>query len=598
MINTNVEQLKHLMIYLSGFVFAVYFLTIFILSSVGFMVGSGISQYTLYISIITSIMFCYFTFKLLVGGGLKLFATLVPASILIIGLLYGVAINRNVYDTSFDGQSYQGEAVSTLIEGWNPFIQPNSSGVNPYVNSGKHERWLDAYPKASWYSSVAIHRITGNFNDTKYFSLSLIVAVACVVYATLRTIQFSSSQIANTLIRSILTLFFAINPILIQQSTTLNLDGQIYAFITMLGSTLILLYQSYNQSPLFKRFYYLATIILFIILANIKTAGLVYGGIFLLAYGLFVAFSRSKEIRNILLCIIASASLGIAIFGYNPYLTNLSSYGNVLYPQFGKYSFDYIENTPSNYRTKNNVEVFFTSLFFKSDAVFLDGPGEPAELKLPLTVYESELTSLHNSQLKKGGLGPLFSGMFIIGLIGLLFGIARIYINISSHNPYLKKKMDPSYITSFVTVLFITIVALLSFFITKTSNTYRYIPHLWLLVGIWIVFGFSTKDTISRVLSSLTIFIALINSLLISSYYFTFQIEKSKLIEKKLTSWSTSGDSYELNFGYHTSIRRNLIEHNVPFKTTTEVLYCPPFRDDLKVIFDDSFSTVYGCIIS
>ncbi len=592
------DVLIHLMMYLSGIIFAVYFLSVFILSTFSFILGYGISQFTLYLSVIAAIGFCIFTIRLVAGGGMRLLAAIVPAFVLVIGLMYGVAVNRSLYDTSFDGQSYQGEAVSTLIEDWNPIQKPLTAKINEYVDSGKHERWLDAYPKASWYNSVAIHRITGNFNDTKFFSFSLIIAVGCVAFAVLRTFSFSSSNIINTFIQSILTLFFVINPILIQQSTTLNLDGQVYAFISMLAGTLILLYRSYSTSPVLKRLYYFNTIILFIVLANIKTAGLVYGAILIIGYGVFVAFSKSKEIRNIILCFISAISLGVCILGYNPYLTNLSSYGNVLYPQFGKYSFDYVENTPSNFRQKNNVEVFFTSIFFKSDAVFLDGPGEPAELKLPLTIYESEVKSLINSQMKKGGLGPFFSGIFIISLLALGFGISRLYITISSHNPYLNKKMDPKLIQAIVAILFITLTTLLSFFITKTSNTYRYIPHLWLLVGVWIVFAYTTKDNISRILSSLTILIALVNSILISTYYFSFQIEKSKMLDQKLNSWSTSGDSYELNFGYHTSARSHLIERGVPFKTTSKELFCPPYRDDLKVIFDDSFSSVYGCIIT
>jgi hypothetical protein len=584
--------------YLCGFIFVLYFLSVFAFSNLAFVFNGNISADFVYLSILTSGIICAVFLRFVFGKGLYYLGAIIPVIVLIFGLVYSVAINKNVYDISFDGQSYQGEAVVTMINGWNPIQNIQSEKANEYVALGKNERWLDAYPKASWVNSVAMHRITGDFKDTKFFNVAIIFATIFVVFSVLLNINFARDKFLDYAVRIILTLGFCLNPISLVQATTLNLDGQIYGFLLILFCTLYSLYISFDINSKLTYVYCVNIVALLITLINVKTAGLVYGLFFFGAFILYTLFTNFKEWKNLAITLFSGIVLGCCLFGYNPYITNLRTFGNALYPQFGSYSFDYTENTPSNFRDKNNLQIFFSSIFFETSEVFVDGPNEPAKFKLPFTVYESELNALRSSQLKKGAFGPMFSGIFILSLIAFMFALGRYYVDITMNNPYTNTYLSFKSISGLITVVLITSVSMISFILTKTSNTYRYIPHLWALIILWLLFSYQSKGLIARIISIVVILLILVNSIIMCNLYFGYQIEKSQEISKSFENWKNSGDSYVFDFGYHTSTRELLMENNIAFKNSNDKLHCDPFRSDLNININVKFSTVFGCAIS
>ena len=589
---------RNLMYYLSGMIFAVYLFFLSGISNIVYALNFNLTGYEIIGSVIFSTLFIAFILKKSSNELYNYVYAAIPAIVLIVGLIYGVVINRNIYDTSFDGQAYQGEAIATLIEGWNPITSPDSSNENTFVTEGGHERWLNAYPKASWYNSVAIHRLTGNFKDTKFFGMSIMLAVFAAALSVVNRFKFNENNFFDQSIKYLLSVFVSLNPILLVQSTTLNLDGQVYGFMILLFATMFHLYKSYTDKSEKSWIYYVNIFIILTVLINIKTAGLVYGVLFFMAYGLFVAIENHREIKRLLITFITSIVVGIGVLGFNPYITNIQLYGNPLFPQFGENSFNYSENTPSNYRDRNNVQVFLSSLFFKTDQVFLDGEGEEAELKLPFTVYESEIDSLKNSQLKKGGLGPLFSGSLILAFIAWLLSLTDFYTNLISGNILHNKKIDTKNIKYIITSLFLTAVFFVTFVLTKTSNTFRYIPHLWLIVGIWIGYGFYAKKIGSKTFATIALLTGIVNSIMFSTVYFANQIENDRLYDQNIATLKESGDSYELYFENHTPTRVILNENNIDYEKSTEEIQCPPFRDDLSVAPQGLVNLTKGCIIT
>jgi hypothetical protein len=586
---------KQLLIYLSGISFALFLFWEFTLTLVSLYENLSLSRWLIYGAIGMTFANIFFILLFITKKFAYSFLAIIPTAVLVLGLSYGVVVNHSLYDTSFDGQSYQGEAVVSIINGWNPIHQPQSTFVNDFVNWSGNNRWLDSYPKASWYLSSAMYDLTGHYTDIKFFNFSILFGVFLCVYAALSSFKFAKNIGFHEALKLLMSFFITLNPVAITQSTTLNLDGLLYSLLIITFSTLFFLYRSYKDSTLFQPLYYFLLSILIIITVNVKTAGLVYLVIFTFAFGFYLTLTATKKLMSYIPVVIASFILAIGLFGYNPYITNALLQGNILYPTYGRNSYSYKENTPSNYRTKSNIEVFFHSLFFATDDKFIDGEGEPAVIKLPFVVSDTEIKSLANSQLKKGGFGPLFSGTLVCILFAYLLAAGSQFKEMVEHNPYISKSQNPKILFGAGVVVLLSIVFFFSFTLTSTSNTVRYIPHLWFLLGVYLIYIFTTKYQIARMVGLLAIAVGLVNVTMVSYFYFSAQVQDSVIIDKNITNLVYSGDSYRVNFGYHTSTRQLLNEHQIPYKAQKEDLNCYNPQDQSGIYKNNTTGT---CIIS
>jgi hypothetical protein len=586
---------KQLLIYLSGISFAMFLFWEFALTLVSLYLKFTLSKWLIY----GAIAMTFATLFLILFSVTKKFTlallAIIPVIILILGLSYGAVINHSLYDTSFDGQSYQGEAVVSIINGWNPIQQPQSTYINEYVNWSGNSKWLDSYPKASWYLSSAMYDMTGRYTDVKFFNFSILFGVFLCVYAALSSFKFAQNAGLHEALKLLLSFFITLNPVAVVQSTTMNLDGLLYSLLIITFSTLFFLYRSYKDKSLFQPLYYVLLMMLIIITTNIKTAGLVYSLIFTLAFGAYILFVNTKKLTAYIPVVFCSFILAIGVFGYNPYITNALLQGNILYPTYGRNSYSYKENTPSNYRTKSNIEVFFHSLFFATDDKFIDGEGEPAVVKLPFVVSDTEIKSLANSQLKKGGFGPLFSGTLVCIIFAYLLAVGSQFKEMVEHNPYTSKSQNPKLLYGAGVVALLSVIFFFSFTLTSTSNTVRYIPHLWFLLGIYLIYIFTTKYQIARMVAILAITVGFVNILMISYFYFSVQVQDSVTIDKNITNLVYSGDSYRVNFGYHTSTRQLFNEHQIPYKAQKEDLNCYNPQEQSGIYKNNTTGT---CIIS
>lgn len=586
---------KQLLIYLSGISFAVFLFWEFALTLVSLYAGFTLSRWLIYGAIAMTCATLFVIILLITKKSAIALLAFIPTTVLVLGLSYGVVVNHSLFDTSFDGQSYQGEAIVSIINGWNPIQQPQSTYVNDYVNWSGNSRWLDSYPKASWYLSSAMYDLTGSYTDIKFFNLSILFGVFLCLYAALSSFKFAENTGLNEAVKLLISFFITMNPVAVMQSTTLNLDGLLYSLLVITFTNLFFLYKSFKDKTLFQPLYYALLIMLIIVTTNVKTAGLVYLLIFTFVFGIFIFMTRSKKLAYYIPVIFCSFALAIGVFGYNPYITNALLQGNILYPTYGRNSYSYKENTPSNYRNKSNIEVFFHSLFFATDDKFIDGEGEAAIVKLPFVVSDTEIKSLANSQLKKGGFGPLFSGTLVCILFAYLLALGSQFKEMVDHNPYILKSQNPKLFYGAGLVFLITIVFFFSFTLTSTANTVRYIPHLWFLLGIYLIYIFTTKFQIARMVGFLAIIIGFINISMISYFYFSSQVQDSIAIDKNITNFVYSGDSYRVNFGYHTSTRQLFNEHQIPYKAQKEELNCYNPQDQSGLYKNNTTGT---CIIS
>lgn len=491
------------------------------------------------------------------------FIPFIISGLIFMSMVISIWIARQFFDLSYDGQAYHGEALVELIDGsWNPLIN-KAEGYN-----GFHVIWMDSYPKASWFNGVSLYQLTGNFEDIKAFNV--LTMFAGLAYSFL---AFSFFRI-NIYLNILLTFLAVFNPITVLQYNGLLLDGQIANLLWILFCSFIISFKA------FDRISGLTSLALIILLLNIKTAGLIYFVMSLITFALILYFKQVKNRTKIFGILILGLVLGFAVFGFNPYLTNTYYHQNPIYPSLNKKVFDFTENTPKNYRNKNNLEIFFSSIFFETDLDFNERDSVGATLKAPWKISEGELDSLKLGGLKKGGFGPLFGASFILVMIPLLivltlnlkkFKITNIFcydndiegwtINFNQHGIY----------------LLFTLVVFISCAMTSTSNTFRYIPQfwLWLVVSLGYMLVYH-KSIFIKILSIIASLIMILNISICFYYNTTKQFEYSKKTRDKLQKLaiSTKDNPLDVFFGYASATRLRFTDNGINFVDHVEPLTC------------------------
>lgn len=428
-----------------------------------------------------------------------------------------ILISRQFIDVSYDGLAYHGGSILYLDSGWNPVWEKSFT---------IHGLWQNSYPKSAWNIAASIYKLTKNFSDLWVFNVLFYISSVFTLSFALKKLNF------KPIVSIILAILACSSPVTLTQFITLNLDGQISALLVIIFSLCALLYQNSKKVNLSENFKSLETPIYLALfgstgyLINIKTAGLVYGIFIISSISLYFWYQKTPFFKKFLSVSIFSILIAISVIGFNPYLTNIRDFKNIVYPTLNKVAFDFTENTPSNYLDKSVVEIVFSSIFFKSDNIFVR-PYDNAELKLPFTIYQSEIESISdNAALKKGGFGPLFSGFFV--LTALYLGIIlflefknrktkRNNFNtnqVSETKPRLAGDPAPEWgneldfskylniiknripLDNFKTFLFIIILTTVSCLLSSTGNTFRYIPQFWLLLVFIIGFCYQRTNVI------------------------------------------------------------------------------------------------------
>jgi hypothetical protein len=549
-----------------------------------------ITSWTLIISLILT--FCLSLISIyLIKGTLKIY--LISNISFFILFIISVLFSRLWIENSFDGWAYQGEAILQLIKGWNPIYTLQSQDFNKHT----HNFWLDVYPKMSWYQSTMMYKITNNYNDIKYVSILLIFISSIFVW---QACDFLLKSVNNKrLWKALITFITCITPITLTQSITIGLDGQMSALLAILLALIIMIYNNkkitdYLHCNCLYLLYLNLALVLFLLI-GLKTAGLIYGIIFI-SIGIIYLLLTNIDftiIKNLLtvtgLTIIFSLSLN-----FNPYILNFLNHNNFLYPAIGEKSYIYAENTPSNYRDKDSIEIFLASNFFKTSRVFVDSdPLESAQLKIPFTVESNELESISkSSHLKKGGFGPLYGALFITSIIIVisiyyksllskkdiqeLIGVAQIKAK-NQHEDRIFKVFSLTYFI--LTLILITLL-------TKTSNTYRYVPYLWFILPAILIVCLHFKEVLFRVSSIFLAGLILLNISIVGYYYFSYQIHVTNTYEKRLNFLSqnvnqdnTNNKPIQINFGLQIALRDLLDRKQI--KYTTDEIYpnCQNFID-------------------
>ncbi|MDB5052719.1 MAG: hypothetical protein JWM44_769 [Bacilli bacterium] len=523
------DQLKTLS-WLWGFAILAFMASIFITASLLFAFGITITAYHFYISTALTLILLWFAVKR--HSPLNLWPTYL-LTLLVPGVLFlfFLWISSIFYDITYDGQAYHQETVILLKNGWNPFYD------KPLELLTGHAIWINHYARASEVCSSVLYAAFGNIELGKSFNLLLIAGSFFMATASLLTFAFH--KIGRAVV---VALLLACNPVSIYQSLGFYVDGMLASLLLYLLSLSVILLTLRN------RWIYIAFSFCLILTVNVKFTAIGYAGV--ICIGLLIALYMSEKfdlLKKTLKIGIASALLGVILFGFNPYVTNIVRHGNPFYPLAGTDARDVVAQfTPESFKSMNRLQTLFISNLSVSDENSATRTG--TTLKVPFTFSAEELSRFSEPDVAISGFGPLFGGTMILGVIIFILSfrmnLARSFFGLG-----------------------VVSIVLLSAFINSAAWWARYVPQLWVVPILIALLGLSyeRKRTI-QVFSYLILAALFLNIALIGQTYVKAQWSANQTLKSELKTFAAINKPMLVNFDYTWSNRTRLDRWGIKYE--------------------------------
>ncbi len=509
------------------------FFSSLILSSLGFFLKIPLSDFHLgAVSALCAIILYFFAGIVLkphFGMTFALVVLLLAASAFV-----SVKIGGSFYDLSYDGQSYHQETIIALSQGWIPFYAKLSPEKNPDIS---YQKLLNSYPKGSELLEAVIYKASHRIEEAKALILLLGLTAFSLAFSF-----FLRTKI-NPFVSLLGSFLLVVSPITVTQSLNFYLDGQLYLLLLSLVFLLAGFFLTH------KNYFLLPLVMGLTILWNMKLTAVFTSVLILAGFLVFVWYSEKillffKSLQGVAI----AAVLAFLVVGFNPYITNFLWFGNPFYPTMGKNSSDYITvNMPSSFYKKSSPERFILSLFSQSSNA--RGVGKTYVLKWPFSYSEPEINSF-TGNVTVGGFGPLFSGIFILSFFGI---ISIIFIR----GEKLPKRA----------FWFLSFIILASSMLVPVSSYARFIPQLWAVPVLAVIFLLTQKSFLQILIGSLLLLAISYNLFLIGGKYYRFNWEKTSQMKNELSKIKEVSQKSPLmvDFGVFRSNRIRFQEAGIAF---------------------------------
>lgn len=508
------------------------------LSNIIFLLGGTISKFVFPASFCLSAFIVY----LLYNKKVKLKDIIINIGFSVIIFFILLFISMLFFDNSWDGNVYHKEMIGLM-----------KNGMNPIYNVLSGDIWTQHYANGTEVFSSVLYAFTNNIESGKVVNLLLSFSLFYYAYT------FFKSCLKNKAFLIILSISISLNPLLLNQFHTYYIDAvvanSLYLFI------LSLLFFIKNNSKFDLK---IGTLFLFssIVVINSKFTALLIWGLFLLVIGGYILIMniRKKDFKNvkkIIILALVTSIISVAICGSSTYVKNFIDHGHPFYPLMGEQAVD-IEtgNEPESFKNKSHTKKWLYATFSKTYTWYNKSP----ELKIPFSIYESELESIKYPDIRIGGLGVWFSGILVLSVIGIL-----------SAGYFVFKKSLKSFIVSLLLICAIFLP------IPKLPIVWqaRYYPQIYLVSFIAIFMLLLANKKAFKYFAYLIIVCTFINSILLlpqaKEQYDSSRIINNQLVELSRLSLTEniviSQDNYTFYGTYY-----NYIDYNIKYKYSKQKL--------------------------
>lgn len=431
--------------YATGVGLIVAIILIYLIATTGFFVGIAVNPYITVVSVILSLCSIYFfSYRQ---------CFLKSATLIIIVWIIAIGISSCLYDYSWDGIEYHQVTIFDLMSGWNPIENPD----------GTLSLWGKHYARAFEVISACISTLTGNIESGKSVNFILPIATFCILYSRLPD-YIPGISFRNRLGLSLVAI---LNTVWLVQALSFYVDFPLYYYILMTIILVIDIERGYNSQ--------LSAILLsgIIILAvETKFTHMFYEAFTIGCVLLPLYFINRSSFKRVFIISFFAASAGIAIFGFNPYITNIIFHDNPFYPLMGEDAVDIMSyNTPELYFGHNRVINFLLSIYSPAD----------------IPVVDSRI----------GGFGVAFFVIFTFSILFLIYRAVKM------------RRLD--------LISYVAVMVGISCVIFRESWWARYIPQFWLFLPLAYYATLITPPKLSfrRMVRILAIFWVGVNTMLV-----------------------------------------------------------------------------------
>jgi len=371
---------------------------IYSLSLLSLLLGQGIWEYSATIALLAIPLWIVLVHERDESGNwwINLNAILLAAAIISAGFWFSKAH----VDNSWDGTAYHQEAILQMVDGW-PEFPDKLSASTPYRSQ------IDTYPKAMWVISASIYSATSSLEGAKLLHVVLFACAFLFLFGALLLTPRVSSGAALLIAAAA-----ALNPVVIYQSLSFYVDGQLSSLVTALVGLALLMLAGVRRHQL------LLLVALIVLTINIKQTGIAYAGILTMALLALIYIYRREWLQRTLIAAVIGGLLGLGVFGYSPYVTNTINHGNPVYPILGRGDVDFeTGQRPPGFDEMNGVNRLLYSTFSEPTVPI----NSPSVLRIPFTMtQDNHISRFRDADIRLSGWGVLFSGALTLSLLGLL----------------------------------------------------------------------------------------------------------------------------------------------------------------------------------
>jgi len=447
----------------------------------------------------------------------------------IILVVLPLLISNWFIDYSYDGQSYHGEAIIQIYNGWNPdYDHIPGDGITSLV--------INSFSKASWITGGFLYKLTGSFECAKATNIIWMIANFCIAC-------YLFSKWFNKSLSAIFSVLLACNPVWLNMYLGNMLDSQVantvYIFI------LLLIVAIHEKNALIIPFLYMVIIYS----TNLKFTVVGYNIVFIFFVLLFLMIRKKIFEQKVLIIHLCMAIfVAVTVIGYQTYTRNTLEHGHPFYPFKGKDKLnDSMSVLAMDYRYGNRFVNFVKSNF--AATTYNQAYKQHLKYKIPFAISKYELERFAFAGVMIGGFGVWFSGIILISLFMLI---------------WLGFKNKGKIFTEFFPVYFFIAAILASIFVNPYAYIARYISQYYLIpFAVLLLWWLTVKR--KWFVFYLLIVVMVINSILICGYTY-YNIVVSKKIKEQLTAIKTKNKTVLVNFGNHTSKRTLLEEYKIPYR--------------------------------
>jgi len=461
-------------------------------------------------------------------------------------IVAAVIISSLFFDISWDGQWYHQAAVYRMSQGWNPLTEP--LGAFP----GHNELWIRHYAKGPWYGAVAMKALTGWHEAGKFATWVALAAVLMSITACgLDMGMRRGSALA-------LGTIAAMNPVVLSEVLSYLVDGLMVCYLACYTAGLLRLIKR-GHNPLV-----LCTVMAAAICSiNSKFTGLFFLCVIAAGAGLYCIVKARRQLWPVIWWHLVAVGLGIAVWGYNPYVTNTIHRGQPFYPLLGSRDYpslaaqdnDPLERfeTPPNMMGRPRWVRLAYAVFGRPSFAPYNNQHE-AEFMWPFAARPRDLDVYRFHDTRIAGFGPWFSGVL---LLSLLLG-AWVFVTVPSGRLFL--------------ILGI-LVLVASLLLSKHLWWARYGPQLWWLplLPLAVVFMAAGSRHQTRLAWGLA-GLLFINTLMVAAVRLHWEVRSSHRLRQQLVELRDKGQPIEIRMGYFGgSVGPRLRDWGIDFEETQRI---------------------------